>query len=79
MVFRSFFKIRLLEFSIFGLSMESMDLWIRLRSYVRTLVPIFRKIRALEFSYFLYWKMKKMSKKVRKIDLQQEKQLHKNV
>ena len=31
---------------------------------VRTSVPIFLKIRALEFSDFLYWKMKKMSKKV---------------
>ena len=35
-----------------------------IRPFVRTYVPFFPKIHALEFSDFLYWKMKKMSKKV---------------
>ena len=38
--------------SIFGLSTESMDLWIPLRTFVSSSVPIFPKIRALEFSDF---------------------------
>ena len=43
-------KSKVLRF--FGLSTESMDLWIHLRTFVRTFVPIFLKIHASEFSDF---------------------------
>ena len=50
-----------------------MDLWIHLLTFVRSYVPIFLKIRALEFSDFLYWKMSKkvfaFSPKIRKWSL----------
>ena len=59
------FDLCIIKIVFFGLSTESMDLWIRpLRTYVRSYVPIFPKIRALEFSDFLVLKNKKMSKKV---------------
>ena len=63
--FPLFFRLVHQNCLIFGLSTESMDLWIHLRPLVRTFVPIFLKIRALKCFDFLYWKMKKkMSKKV---------------